>query len=394
MADPPLAQFAGAGESRFRILFENSPLSLWEEDWSEVRRRFQELAGLGVCDFRTWFQQHPDDAADCLRRIRVVQVNQATLDLFAARDKDELVRNLPAIFAPHSRDASARVLAALAEGARHFHFETPLQSVSGQTLHVALYANVAPGYEDTLGMVLVSFLDITERKEAEDAIRGEHERLRQMLEFVEHERRILGYEIHDGLAQQLAGALLLFQAFGERRRAMAEATAAAGPDPGETFDAAVQLLREAIAESRRLIDDLRPMILEEAGLLPALEEVGRQCRARWGLDVEFVWRVTLPRFAPHLETAIFRIVQESLTNVRRHSRAKRARVELAEQGGRLRLEVRDWGAGFDTRLRRPGHYGLEGIRERARLLGGKAAIESAPDQGTRVIVDLPVILGE
>jgi signal transduction histidine kinase len=96
------------------------------------------------------------------------------------------------------------------------------------------------------------------------------------------------------------------------------------------------------------------------------------------------------RLDPDLENAVFRIVQEALTNVERHSGADEGEVDLSERDGRLRIEVRDRGVGFDPLAVSDGRFGLEGVQERARLAGGTASIESAPGKGTRVVVDLPI----
>ena len=88
---------------------------------------------------------------------------------------------------------------------------------------------------------------------------------------------------------------------------------------------------------------------------------------------------------------IYRIVQEGLTNARNHSKSKEIRVSLKQRGDRLRIEIRDWGVGFDPKAVKEGHFGLEGIRERARLLGGKCSIRSKPGQGTAIVVELPVV---
>ena len=84
-------------------------------------------------------------------------------------------------------------------------------------------------------------------------------------------------------------------------------------------------------------------------------------------------------------------MQECLTNACRYSRSPKVRVELAQVGGRLRIEVQDWGVGFDPEQVRNDHFGLQGIRERARLLGGASTIEAAPQQGTHVVVELPLL---
>jgi PAS domain S-box-containing protein len=365
-------------------LFENSPLSLWEEDWSEVQDYFERLRVRGVTDLAAWFDEHPESVLECVRRVRVLDVNQVTLDLLHARDKQELVRNLEEFFTEASLDTFRQELIALASGKRHFEAESVHRTLTGEVIDVAVYLSVVPDAGTSSPTVLVSLLDITKRKRAEAELRRERKTLREMLEFQEHERRLIGYEIHDGLAQQLAGAILLLQSFREQR------SASLPSESWSTFDAACQLLDEAMAESRRLIDSLRPLALEEDGVLPAIEALVGQVRDRWGLEVEYVPDVRFDRLAPTIESALFRIVQEALTNARRHSRSKRVRIALSEEADRLRVEIRDWGTGFDPHGIPPGHFGLEGIRERARLLGGEATIESAPGQGTSIHVHLPL----
>ena len=88
---------------------------------------------------------------------------------------------------------------------------------------------------------------------------------------------------------------------------------------------------------------------------------------------------------------IYRIVQEGLSNARNHSKSKEILVSLKQRGDRLRIEIRDWGMGFDPETVREDHFGLEGIRERARLLGGKCNIKSTPGEGTSIVVELPVV---
>ena len=97
------------------------------------------------------------------------------------------------------------------------------------------------------------------------------------------------------------------------------------------------------------------------------------------------------RLAPSLEIAAFRIVQECLTNACRYSKSRKVRIELRQIDGRMRIDVQDWGIGFDPERVQSGHFGLEGIRERARLLDGVAIIRAAPQQGTHITVELPLL---
>ncbi|MFH1266460.1 MAG: sensor histidine kinase [Planctomycetota bacterium] len=205
-----------------------------------------------------------------------------------------------------------------------------------------------------------------------------------MLALHERDRKLIAYEIHDGLAQQLTGALFLFQTVHQQLSQKPE-------EAGETLDAAVALLSRGIAEARRLISGLRPPILDESGVVAAVEYLVSEQQEDGGPEIEFRHNVRFDRLAHPLETAVFRIVQETLTNARRYSQSKKISIELVQSGNRIHVEVRDWGIGFDPEKTEKESFGLQGVRERARLLGGQAAIHSTPGEGTCITVELPIV---
>jgi signal transduction histidine kinase len=150
----------------------------------------------------------------------------------------------------------------------------------------------------------------------------------------------------------------------------------------------LRLLRETIQESRRMINGLQPMILDESGVAPAIQYL---IEANAGSQrVEFEHEIESERYSPLLEGALFRIAQEALNNARKHSQAKLVRIRLREERGWARLEVIDDGIGFNLKETPRRTVGLNGIRERARLLRGHAIIDSAPGRGTRISVEMPV----
>ena len=226
--------------------------------------------------------------------------------------------------------------------------------------------------------------DVSQRKKAEQAVQEEQELLRNLLDLFERDRELVAFEIHDGFSQQLTGALLNFEAVAQACREVSKTTA-------DGFDNGVRLLRESIAESRRLVRGLRPPVLDEYGIVPAIEHLIEDHRAGGGVEVEFVSGIKIQRLARPLESALFRIVQETLNNIRRHSQSDKVRIELIQIDPTVRLVVRDWGAGFAVDEVDTNRFGLRGIRERARLLGGRAEIESTPGEGTRVCVELPLL---
>ncbi len=238
--------------------------------------------------------------------------------------------------------------------------------------------------DDKVQRAMVICTDVTEAKLAEAEVQREQELLRQLLELFERDRELAAFEIHDGVAQQLTGALLNFEASGQL---------AASPDESKrTYREGLRLLRQSIEEARRLVSGLRPPVLDSFGIVPAIEQLIRENLALGAPEIELVAAQQVDRLARPLENAVFRIVQESLTNARRHSQTKKIYVELGRTDDRVQLVVRDWGIGFNPAHVSTAGFGVKGIRERARLLGGTAAFDTAPGKGTTVVVELPLLL--
>ena len=227
--------------------------------------------------------------------------------------------------------------------------------------------------------------DITERKQAQEALENEHRTLKHLLQSSDHERQVIAYEIHDGLAQQLAGAIMQFDAYAHQKDSKPKLAAKA-------FDAGMTMLRQGHFEARRLISGVRPPILDEAGIVAAISHLVNEERRKKGPNIEYLANVTFDRLTPILENAIYRIVQEGLSNACEHSESKKVRVELVQQGDQVRIAVQDWGVGFNPNDIEEGHFGVAGIRVRARLLGGSAVITSEPGKGTRIVVELPIVM--
>lgn len=204
----------------------------------------------------------------------------------------------------------------------------------------------------------------------------------QLISAQEEERRMLAYDIHDGLIQRLVGARLYLTNY------------AAGRDSesnGELQNGLAQL-GAAITEARRVIEGLRPALLDDLGLVEALRQYVQE------VGTEAGWQVIFKAVPPNLhvpeliEITAFRIAQEALTNAHKYARSDRVAVTLQLEEGVLSLIVRDWGVGFDPKAV-AGHQrqvGLMSMRERARLVGGECAVESTPGEGTTVQVRLPI----
>jgi signal transduction histidine kinase len=202
------------------------------------------------------------------------------------------------------------------------------------------------------------------------------------LRWLEQDRQWIAAELHDGLVQDVTGA-----------RMQLESLVLTGKIPAgaawESVLKVVELLRHAVEEARRFILGLSPPMLEEKGVVGAIECL----LAEWaepGPKIHFSAEVAFGRLEVPLETAIYRIVQEGVANVRRHSKSERAEVRIAQVADRLEISVQDWGVGFDPAQVEGKCFGLKGIRERARLLGGSARVDSQPGEGTRITVSLPL----
>ncbi len=263
-------------------------------------------------------------------------------------------------------------IAAIAPLFRRFHRSEEALRKSAEVLEQQVRERTAALTEEVLA-----------HRKAEEALQEEQRHLRELLEMYERDRKLVAYEIHDGFVQQAAAALMHLQSFGHLP---AQDPAAAQ----KAVDQAVELLGQSMAEARWLIGGLRPTILEDFGLVPALDHLVEESQRRSGVKVEWSHQVQFNRLQPPLETALYRIVQESLANALRHSGSPRARIAMVEQQGRLRIEIEDWGCGFQRERVAPDRYGLQGIRERARLFGGEACIDSVPGRGTRIVVQVPV----
>lgn len=373
-------------QRRYWALFEESPVSLWEEDISAVRQYVQQLRREGVTDLREYLQTHPEAAYRCLSLIQVLDVNKATVALLEGKRKVEIFRQLSTIIPEQSLDVFRDGLLALVEGQGHFEAESVQQTLTGKPIHVAVNLIVVPDVEGQ-ERVLVSILDITERKRAEMALQQEQRRLRQLLDVYEQHRKLIAYDIHDTVCQRLTGALMTLEGCTRKlQKECAEATR-------EGFSRVLQLLQEGLQESRRLMSGLRPPILDESGLLDALEYLVCENQGIDGLEIVFCHDAHVYRLAPPLETAIFRIVQEGLTNVQRHSHSQVVRIALEQVQDRICVEIEDWGDGFDPEAVGSDRFGLEGMRERTQLFGGTLTIDSRPKQGTRIRVELPLLEG-
>jgi PAS domain S-box-containing protein len=230
--------------------------------------------------------------------------------------------------------------------------------------------------------------DITERKLAEQALRESHDRLRalsrRVIEVQEAERRKLARELHDEIGQVLTAVHISIE---QLRQSC--------PTACPRFDKCEQMINRAIGQVRSMSLNLRPAMLDDFGLVPALRWFLEGQKEQSGLEITLEAVSDGLPLPQEVANTAYRIVQESLTNVQRHARARHVWVTVRQDETELRLSIRDDGVGFDPgaalqRATAGASFGLLNMRERIKLLGGRFALESAPGQGTTVRIALPL----
>ena len=228
------------------------------------------------------------------------------------------------------------------------------------------------GRDDEVGRVVHAFNRMLDRLESERVQAG-----RRVLAAQEADRIGIARDLHDEVGQLLTGVLLQL-----------DSIAGTAPDQREEINEAKQAVRRALDEVRRISSELRPEMLEHLGLVSALIELTTTFGRISGVRVERQFDTSLPKLPPDTELAVYRIAQESLTNVARHSQAGRVTIALEREPDSVVLRVADDGRGFDTSTPAE-HGGLRSMRERALLVDGVLAIGPASGGGVEVRLEVP-----
>jgi PAS domain S-box-containing protein len=237
----------------------------------------------------------------------------------------------------------------------------------------------------------VMLRDVTERVKADNAQKRSREELRELsanLQNVrEEEKTRIARELHDDLGQQLTALKMDLSSV---EMALA-AEPALKPELFDQLHGMRRLIDATVASVRRIAADLRPVMLDDLGLIPAIEWLASDFTSRYGIDVEHRIETGETRFTRDGATALFRIVQEALTNVARHANASRVRIELARIGDLVSLDIEDNGVGATLTLPPVStSFGLLGIRERVRQLQGTVSFASSPGAGFHISIRVPV----
>jgi PAS domain S-box-containing protein len=365
-------------ERRHRHIFDATAVSIWEEDFSQVKAAIDDLKRSGVDDFREYLKSSPDFVDRAVSLVRIVDVNEATLKLFGARSKDELTDSLHKVFTADTRDVFAGELIAIAEGQTAFEGETVLQKLNGERV-VALFSVSFPEPHAAFDAVLVSIMDITDRKRAEQEL---EELAGRLIHAQEQERSRIGRELHDHISQML-GVLTI-------RIDQLRADEATPPPVAAALEELRQSTAEITADIHSLSHRLHSSALDYLGLVPALQRLVSEFSARHGIAIDLAHSSVPATLPSEVALCLFRVTEESFTNIAKHSRAKSARVVVNGEPDGIYLSVEDAGTGFDVdAVERAGGLGFVSMRERLRVVRGTVRVDSSPSRGTSINVWVP-----
>jgi len=348
------------------VLYDAHARVLWSDDSALIGRRFTQDRELRTAlggEIEAKIIRPGKEEHEGLRSF--ARVEEIYLPVRYAKDGPvvavlEIYRYPPAFFAVVDRALTAVWL---------------LGGGGGFVLYAALFAMAR------LGLVEVGpGVDVVGLERSADRRRSE-EALRRMNETLEEETKRLAHEVHDEAGQLIATAQL---ALADISREMPASSRAGVAKVSRVLD-------EVADQLRRLAHELRPTVLDDLGLVPALEFLAQGVRRRTGLDV-YVEGSTDGRLAPTVETTLYRVVQEAIINVSKHAHARSVIIQVHHEPGHVVCSISDDGVGFDTiaQPKGPRGLGLLGIGHRVEALGGKLEICTRPGQGTALIVDIPL----
>jgi PAS domain S-box-containing protein len=348
----------------------------------EERRKSEEM-------LRGLFEFAPDTVVVIDDQGKIVRVNAQIEKMFGYTGKDVMGMSIDALLPERFRGRHA-------EHRAHYMSEPHTRPMGAG---VKLYGKrkdesefpvdimLSPMQGQSSGMVIAVVRDITRRSQAEESLQHYAEHLkslsRRLMEVQEAERRNIARELHDEIGQALTGLKLTLEMGAKQPAEHAQAS----------LEQALTLVNELMARARRLSLDLRPAMLDDLGLVPAVLWHIEHYTAQTRINVDFRHRgLEGRRFSTEVETAAYRIVQEALTNVARHAGVTEARVRVWTHEATLSIQVEDGGAGFDSETIHSSSEtsGLAGMRERAILLGGQLIIESRIGAGTRLTAELGI----
>ena len=324
------------------------------------------------------------------RESRYLAVNPAYLQALGLSENEVLGRSPVDIWPADIAEVYLRTDHAVLKSGRRRRYE---ESRIGPDGVLRWFETIKSPIRDERGRIVGTVgisRDISERKAIADEILTSRAQLRELSHYLqtvrEEERARISRELHDELGQTLTAMKLELSLLHER-------LPSARPPLKARVQRLIELVNGSVADLRRIASDLRPLMLDELGLVAAIRWLTETVAARGHMEVKLTFDREDVAYEGNVSTAAFRIVQEALTNVARHSGATRVVVSFRHEGDALTIEIVDNGSGLATSLTASAgeHHGLLGMRERAYMLGGSVIIDNGPDGGARVLATLPLV---
>ncbi len=311
-------------------------------------------------------------------------VNEAAVRELGYSREEFLAMNLLDIDPNASREAVQGMMRQTAANGRFpGTIESQHRRKNGEIIPVEIGATVF-NYEDEI-LYLTVVRNVSQRKEIEQYLEKSRTQLRGLIAHREsareEERKLIAREVHDELGQILSGLKLNIALVADKCAAKSETLR-------EHFSESMILIDQAIGVARNVASTLRPVALD-MGIVSSLEWLVNRFATYSGIECKIHIAEQDIRFQENCAIALFRIVQESLTNVARHAQADKLSISLYSDGDNYILTVHDNGKGFDMSEKKPNSFGLVGIRERALMLGGSLRVNSLPGEGTKIEVRIP-----
>jgi len=403
-------------ESRYRGLFVHSPVSLWEEDFSEVKHHIEKIRQSGVTDFHAFFESHPDEFFACVHEIKVLDVNEATLALMHAASKEQLIGNLNQVIRIKPDLDFMEELINIAEGKTEFSWDGINYTLDGEKLFVSLHWSAAPGFEGSLENVLVSIMDVTERKQSEDQIRQLNanleqrvaERTRQLSEaqeqLVRHEKLATLGQLAGGVGHELRNPLGVINSAVYYLKLVQ-------PDADEKIKKYHTIIEQEVSTASRIINDLLDFgrIVNPDRQPVSIPDLIKHMLTRFPIPSSVHLQLSLPASLPkvfvdpiHLEQVLGNLTTNACQAMRDCKDGGSLVISASQKKDQVVLAVKDNGTGitpeamqrlfeplFTTKLRGIG-LGLAVSKKLAEANGGSITVRSQPGKGATFTVFLPV----
>lgn len=317
---------------------------------------------------------------------RYLLINRRHADLWPAMRHGSVGTTPHAWFPEAIADSFLQTDRRVLESGEALTFEEMLPHDDGPRSYVTVKFPVLDEEGRAVAVAGVS-TDVTELERARRALAARERLLRNLIDVQEREKQMLCHEFHDGLIQYAVGSKMMLESL--KHTPLDDTTR-------PVVESVIDYLAKGIEDGRRVIRGIRPAALDDLGLQAAISDLCEEVRSG-GVDVACALDPSIDALAAPLQTTIYRVVQESLTNVRKHSGAERVTVRIVPRDGAVVVAVEDTGRGFASVHSDVSHapdleggLGLLGMRERVRLAGGTCVVDSEPGGGTRIRATLPI----